>query len=77
MRLIICDRCGKKVEVEEMRKSITIGQKTENGGIKVIHCDRIHLTTIGQLHTDILIDLCDNCKESFVNWYGKVGIYER
>lgn len=77
MRVIICDRCGKKVDAEDIRKSITIGYKMGESSVRVIHCDRLKLTSRGEIHTDYEIDLCDQCKLSFVKWYGKVGIYER
>lgn len=77
MRIIICDRCGAKVNAEDMRKTMTIVKKNENGKTSLIHCDRLKMTTRGELHTDHEIDLCDACKESFVTWYGKIGIYER
>lgn len=76
MRVIICDRCGKKTDAEDVRKSITISQN-RGDSMKVIHCDRLKLTSRGEIHTDYEIDLCDQCKVSFVKWYGKVGIYER
>lgn len=77
MRVIICDRCGKKTDAEDVRKSITISQRLGETSVRVIHCDRLKLTSRGEIHTDYEIDLCDQCKVSFVKWYGKVGIYER
>lgn len=77
MRLIMCDRCGKTINVEDVKKTMTIFQKTQSGKTILIHCDRLKLTSRGEIHTDFEIDLCDACKTSFVTWYGKVGIYER
>lgn len=77
MRLIICDRCGKRVNAEDMRKTMTIFRRNESGKTSLIHCDRLKMTSRGEIHMDEEIDLCDACKESFVTWYGKIGIYER
>lgn len=77
MRVILCDRCGAKVNEEDVRKTMTIVRNSENGKTSLIHCDRLKLTTRGEIHTDFPIDLCDSCKASFVAWYGKIGIYER
>lgn len=77
MRLIVCDRCGKTTHEDDVRKTMTIYKRNENGRTYLIHCDRLKLTSRGEIHTDFEIDLCDACKTSFVTWYGKVGIYER
>lgn len=78
MRVIICDRCGKKMNEEDVRKSITITKINKNEEkILLVHCDRIKLMSRGDIQTDYEIDLCDACKTSFVTWYGKAGIYER
>ena len=77
MRLILCDRCGKKTEPDEVRKTMTISSIKDDGSMKMIHCDRLLLLGRGEIKVEHEIDLCDTCKESFVNWFGKIGIYER
>jgi len=77
MRLILCDRCGKKTDLEATRKTMTISQIREDGSMNMIHCDRLLLLGRGEIKVEHEIDLCDTCKESFVNWFGKIGIYER
>lgn len=80
MRVIICDRCGKQMNEDDVRKSITISKVRNTTGeekITLIHCDRIRLMSRGEIQTDFEIDLCDACKTSFVTWYGKAGIYEQ
>lgn len=75
MRLIICDRCGKKLTEDDIRHTMTVARKSENNLI-IMHCDRIRLISKGELKADHEIDLCDQCKESFVKWFGKIGLYE-
>lgn len=82
MRVIICDRCGKQMNQEDVKKTMTISRIRKNGDgdterISLIHCDRLKLMSSGEIQMDFEIDLCDACKTSFVTWYGKVGIYER
>lgn len=80
MRVIICDRCGKQMNQEDVKKTMTISRIRKIGDtekISLIHCDRLKLMSSGEIQTDFEIDLCDACKTSFVTWYGKVGIYER
>ena len=77
-KVIICDRCGKRLEESDITKSISISrQSPETGNLLVTQCEGLKLTTGGMLSADIDIDLCDACKESFASWYGKVGIYEK
>lgn len=76
MRIIICDRCGKKINAEDVRHSMTITRRNQTGGTSLIHCDRLLLLGKGDIRVTHEIDLCDACKASFVNWYGKVGFYE-
>ena len=79
MRLIICDRCGKEVSEEDARRTITICRYSKNNGQRLLitHCDRLRLVSKGEISYDQDIDLCDTCKKSFVDWYGKAGIAER
>lgn len=80
MRVIICDRCGKQMNEEDVQKSITISKINKMTGeerVILVHCDRLKLMSRGEIQTDHEIDLCDACKTSFVTWYGKAGIYER
>ena len=80
MRVIICDRCGKQMNEDDVCKSMTISKVNRLNGnerITLMHCDRLKLVSRGEIQTDFEIDLCDACKTSFVTWYGKVGIYER
>lgn len=75
MRVIVCDRCGKRMNLDDVRKSITICRKSDDK-VLMTHCDRIALVGRGEIKTNVEIDLCDTCKESFAIWFGKVGIYE-
>lgn len=79
MHLIICDRCGQKMTEEENdRHSMTISRKSKEGNnILITHCDRLRLVSRGELSVDHEIDLCSSCKKSFVDWFGKIGFYEK
>lgn len=77
MRLIVCDRCGKKMSDEDMNHTMTVCRRMTDGGkMLMMHCDRIRLVSKGELKAEHDIDLCDTCKASFVSWFGKIGLYE-
>ena len=79
MRFIICDRCGKEMHEDDVRRSITVCRYSNDDRkrLLVMHCDRLRLISRGELSVEHDIDLCDTCKKSFVEWYGKAGIAER
>lgn len=74
MRIIKCDRCG--AMTNEARKRISICE-TKDDKIKVEYYDNLKLVSSGNIFIEYDIDLCDACRISFVDWFGKAGIYER
>ena len=79
MKLIVCDRCGQKISEEENEKTtITMAREgKERSSIMITHFDSLKLSKHGVLKYDYTVDLCPTCKKSFVDWFGKVGFYER